>query len=271
VIYDRLVRLFREYYKDCFDSGMIAEYRVDYKGTSLPVWYARCAQGETRGTIVVSGGFDCYKEELIPVILYFADRGFDTYYFEGPGQGEVLLKSKLPMTHEWEKPMGAVLDRFNLSDVTLIGLSLGGYLAPRAAVYEPRIKRVVAWGTMYDFYRVVSTRRGVVLGAFIDVLTVLKLAPVLNFLVSIKMRFDPYIFWGVDHGMHVMGASTPYESNLQSRPAFVGDVQNHAEIGSGRWSATEALHRFLQSPPASASPPTGVTSSRFGLSSDMCA
>lgn len=211
VIYARLVRLFREYYKDCFGGNMIAEYHADFDGVSLPVWYARSAQDKSKGTIIITGGFDCYKEELVPVILYFADRGFDTYYFEGPGQGEVLLRSRLPMTHEWEKPVGAVLDRFNLKDVTLIGLSLGGCLAPRAAAYEPRIKRVVAWGTMYDFYRVVSTRRGKVLAAFIDALMALKLAPLLNLLVRISMRTDPYIFWGVDHGTHVMGVSTPYE------------------------------------------------------------
>jgi predicted esterase YcpF (UPF0227 family) len=33
------------------------------------------------------------------------------------------------MTHEWEKPVRAVLDYFALEDVTLIGVSLGGYWA----------------------------------------------------------------------------------------------------------------------------------------------
>jgi predicted esterase YcpF (UPF0227 family) len=36
----------------------------------------------------------------------------------------------------WERPVKAVLDYFNLEDVTIIGASLGGYLAPRAAVFE---------------------------------------------------------------------------------------------------------------------------------------
>lgn len=210
VIFDKLVSLFRESYIECFEKNIIEEYTIPYENVSLPVWYAKHKNTASKGAVVITGGFDCYKEELVPVLLFFADNGFDTYYFEGPGQGEVLLKSKLPMTLKWEKPVKAVLDRFGLDDVTLIGLSLGGYLAPRAAVYEGRIKRVIAWGAMYDFYRVVSTRRGLVLAAFIDIMMALKLAPVLNFCVKIMMKIDAYIFWGVDHGMHVMGASSPY-------------------------------------------------------------
>lgn len=211
IIYNKLVALFRNYYIECFDKVIITEYRADYENISLPVWYARHTSGDSKGAVVISGGFDCYKEELIPVILFFADQGYDTYYFEGPGQGEVLLKSNIPMTHEWEKPVKAVLDTFGLDNVTLIGLSLGGYLAPRAAVYEKRIKRVIAWGAMHDFYKVVITRRGKTLALFINIMVALKLAPVLNLLVNIKMKFDSYIFWGVDHGMHVMGQSTPYK------------------------------------------------------------
>ncbi len=209
-LYDKLAGLFRECYKEYFDNKVIEEYRVRYESSSIPVWRVKHNNGVSKGAVVMTGGFDCYKEELIPAILFFADKGFNTYYFEGPGQGEALLKSKLPMTHEWERPVKAVLDRFGLEDVTLIGLSLGGYLAPRAAVYDSRIKRVIAWGAMYDFYRVVSTRRGVVLAAFIDVFMALRLAPVINLCVKFMMKVDAYIFWGVDHGMHVMGVSTPY-------------------------------------------------------------
>ena len=51
----------------------------------------------------------------------------------------------MKLTHEWEKPTSAILDYFNLSDVTLIGISLGGFLCLRAAAFEPRISQVVAF------------------------------------------------------------------------------------------------------------------------------
>lgn len=155
------MRLFRAYFAEFFADGSIVEKSVAYDGISLPVFYA-AHQGTSgsRGTILMTGGFDCYKEELIPVILTFAQAGYDFYYFEGPGQGEVLHRYRYPMTYEWEKPVAAVLDSLSLSDVTLIGLSLGGYLAPRAASREKRITRAIAWGTMYDFLDVVCSRRG---------------------------------------------------------------------------------------------------------------
>jgi|LSQX01.1.fsa_nt_gb alpha-beta hydrolase superfamily lysophospholipase len=210
-IYDKLVVLFRETYKEFFDNKTIIEKEVAYDGIKLPVYYIPYRSGKkSKGTILLTGGFDCYKEELIPVMIFFADQGFDFYYFEGPGQGEVLQKYHYSMTHQWEKPVKAVLDTFNLSEVTLIGLSLGGYLAPRAAAYEPRIKSVIAWGAMYDFYDVVSTRRGAGLAMFIHLMTALRFSGLFNFIVGIKMKKDAYAYWGIDHGMHVMGVSSPY-------------------------------------------------------------
>ncbi|MBU0991942.1 MAG: hypothetical protein KJ737_05560 [Proteobacteria bacterium] len=42
------------------------------------------------------------------------------------------------------------------------GISLGGYLAIRAAAFEPRIKRVVAMDVMADFFECFSSRAGAV-------------------------------------------------------------------------------------------------------------
>ena len=68
--------------------------------------------------------------------------------FEGPGQGGVMRLQGMHFTHEWEKPVKAVLDTFDLNNVTIIGISLGGYLAPRAAAFDKRITKVVAWSVL---------------------------------------------------------------------------------------------------------------------------
>ncbi len=210
-LYDRLTGLLRRIHADRFASGALRELRVPYEGIMLPVWHAvPPSDVPIRGTILMTGGFDCYKEELVPVFLSFAEQGYRFYYFEGPGQGEVLNRQHHAMTHAWEKPVRAVLDALELEDVTLVGLSLGGYLAPRAARGEGRIRRVIAWGTMHDFYDVVSTRRGWATALFIRTAVALRLAPVLNGLLALKMRRDAYTAWGVRHGMHVMGQRTPY-------------------------------------------------------------
>ena len=64
------------------------------------------------------------------------------------------------MTPEWEHCTGAVLDFFVLDDVTLIGVSLGGYLATRAAAYEKRISRLVMYDLIYDFYGAILSKMG---------------------------------------------------------------------------------------------------------------
>lgn len=210
-IYDKAVYLMREHHSDYFKNQRIRESHVSYGTGYLPAWHATSKTAESKGSILFTGGFDCLKEELVPVLIYFSDAGYNIYYFEGPGQGEALAKEKIAMTHEWEKPVAAVLDHFKLDDVTIIGLSLGGYLAPRAAIFEKRIERVVMWGIMYDFFDVVTSRRGRLLELFLRTMLSLKLLFIVNAIVSIVMKKDAYTHWGVDHGMHVLGASTPAE------------------------------------------------------------
>ena len=70
--------------------------------------------------------------------------------FEGPGQVEVLEEGRRSMTPHWHKPVRAVLDGYGLDEVTLLGISLGGCLAIRAAAFERRVKRVIAFDAMTD-------------------------------------------------------------------------------------------------------------------------
>ncbi len=124
---------------------------VPYEGTYLPCLRLLADKNNKKGNLVIHGGFDSYKEELYPLIKYFAKRGYDVVVFEGPGQGEASRKCNLPMHHHWEKPTSAVLDYFDLNDVTLLGISMGGYLCFRAAAFDSRIKRVVASSVAYDY------------------------------------------------------------------------------------------------------------------------
>jgi pimeloyl-ACP methyl ester carboxylesterase len=117
-----------------FESGWLPAYRL------MPI--------KPKGTLVVFGGFDSYIEEWLPAALVFRDAGYDTILFEGPGQGAALELAHLTMSHEWEKPVKAVLDYFHLDAVTLMGFSLGGGLVIRAAAFDPRVRWVIAYDIM---------------------------------------------------------------------------------------------------------------------------
>ena len=111
---------------------------------------------------MLGGGFDSILEEYYPNFAEAAfKRGYSVLAYEGPGQGQALRKYGLTYTPEWEKPVKAVLDEFlhthaKPSKIVLIGMSMGGYFAPRAAAFEERIDGVVAYDTCYDFGEVAS-------------------------------------------------------------------------------------------------------------------
>lgn len=187
-----------------------ARSSVPYEGGSLPAIRVE-AWGEERGVILIHSGFDGLVEEMYPLMGAFAAAGYAIIAFEGPGQGAALRTHGLHMPFDWEKPVSAVLDHFKLSSCTLIGMSLGGYLAPRAAAYEPRIKRVVAWGAMFDFFDVYRRRLGSAKFTVLSKLLELNLSGVVNPLIEKAMQKEDILKWAVTHGMHVSGTKTPYD------------------------------------------------------------
>jgi pimeloyl-ACP methyl ester carboxylesterase len=208
--YDRFIELFHECFSDDFKTGKVVEEKVPYEGINLPVMRIRGTTKEKKGTILIHGGFDSFIQEFYALMTYIRDSGYEIIAFEGPGQGEVLMRYGLPMTHEWELPVKAILDHYHLEDVTLVGVSLGGYLGPRAAAFEKRISRVVAFNVLYDFYRCFLKKRGPVLGGIIRTLMALRARPVINGLARMRMRRDFLVNWMIEQGMRVYGATDPY-------------------------------------------------------------
>jgi len=77
-------------------------------------------------------------------------RGYHVLSFHGPGQGASLRLHGHAFRPDWEVPVARVLDfaerdgRLAGGPFILMGLSFGGYLAPRAAAHEPRLHALVA-------------------------------------------------------------------------------------------------------------------------------
>jgi 2,6-dihydroxypseudooxynicotine hydrolase len=132
--------------------------RVPYGGTTLPAYLHAPAGEATEGPppcVIMVNGADSVKEEYHYWAGSFAERGIAALTFDGPGQGEMV--GTLPMHPErWEEPVGAVIDHLEglgSVDPTRVGLwgsSLGGFLAARAAAFEPRIRAAVSLGGFRD-------------------------------------------------------------------------------------------------------------------------
>ncbi len=182
-------------------------HRVPADGCVLRAY--RFEATSPRGRLVLFGGFDSYIEEWWPMFRHLNGLGFDLTVFEGPGQGACIEEDGVAFSPEWERPVRAILDHFNLEAVTLIGLSLGGGLAIRAAASEPRVSRVVAIDILTDFLEVVLRQTSPVVRAALRALLVIKARGIVDALVRTQMRRSPVVEWGIRHGMHVMGADSP--------------------------------------------------------------
>ena len=204
--------LFYEYYKDYFigEHPIVEQYNVPYEDVKLPVMHVT-PEGTNKGVIVLHGGNDLYFEEFFFPMLYLKSQGFEVYLFEGPGQGGVVRLQNKHFTHEWEKPVKAILDFFNLDDVTIIGVSLGGYLAPRAAAFDERITKVVAWSVFPCFLDVVIGKQTPKLKSIFNFLMSIKAKFIINKIFAKKAKSSQVIDWGLKHGMYAYEADSAYD------------------------------------------------------------
>jgi len=127
--------------------------------------------------------------------------------FEGPGQGAALKKSGLPLTHEWEKPVRAVLDHFRLDNVTLLGISMGGWMCFRAAAFEPRITRVIASSIAFDYMQIPSLPVQF-LARFL-----LQFPGLMDYLAGLKMKASYQERWGINNLMYITKIPSPVEAS----------------------------------------------------------
>ena len=132
--------------------------KIPYEGTTLPGYFCRPdASPKPRKTIILQTGFDGTGEELYLEVAFFAlKRGYNVLIFEGPGQGGALREQHLYFRPDWEKVVTPVVNyaltrpEIDPKRLTLWGISMGGYLAPRAAAFEPRLAALIANTGIYD-------------------------------------------------------------------------------------------------------------------------
>ncbi|MGB0384314.1 MAG: alpha/beta fold hydrolase [Ardenticatenaceae bacterium] len=206
-LYDKFIDLF---YNDLFANEPIERVTIPYGDAYLPALRVPALLSSKnqikRGTIVIHGGFDSFMEEFYCMATRFAPLGYEVIMFEGPGQGGALKEYGLPLTYQWEKPTKAVLDYFDLHDVTLLGISMGGWLCLRAAAYEPRIKRVIALSIAYDYMKIPPKP--------IELFArwLLQYPKLMNVMAEWKMKMMPQEKWGVDNLMYISKTETPIEA-----------------------------------------------------------
>jgi dipeptidyl aminopeptidase/acylaminoacyl peptidase len=107
--------------------------------------------------VVFLGGADSYAEEL----FFFggaalAERGITVIVADTPGRGSTLRHKNVVSRPDYEVPAGRVLDSLEALEYVdpdrmgVVGVSLGGYYAPRLAAVDDRVRACVCWCACYD-------------------------------------------------------------------------------------------------------------------------
>jgi pimeloyl-ACP methyl ester carboxylesterase len=217
--YDRFMDLFEKIHPEVADRRSTAPYGDQSLSViDIP------AEGEEKDVIVACSGFDGLIEEMYEGMFDFANAGYRVILYEGPGQGAALRRSHMPMDHEWEKAVSAILDYLQIESCTLLGVSLGGYLAPRAAALEPRVKRLIAWGAMYEFIDCFRPRMGDETFAGLMGLVDAGEQDVVNKLLTASMADNATTRWSITHGVHTCGGETPFDFLNWARKLHLRDV-----------------------------------------------
>jgi alpha-beta hydrolase superfamily lysophospholipase len=220
------------------------QLEIPYGQTSLPGYLFRVNDNPTpRPLVILVGGYDGTAEEL-----YFSNgaaalaRGYHVLAFDGPGQGAALLQRRLVMRADWDQVVTPVLDfalrqpGVDAERVALIGLSLGGFLAPRAASVEHRLAACIADCGSYDLFEAALRRMPPPLA--VGFMQGRPRATAILRAILGRLQHRPTAGWALRRGMLVHGAADPIEYLEMTReytlkrhaaritcPTFVGNAE----------------------------------------------
>jgi dienelactone hydrolase len=131
---------------------------IPYGGRSFPGLFVKGHGAGPRPCVVFCNGLDSVKEMIyLSVRDDLAIRGVSCLMVDQPGVGEALRLSGLCAIAESEQWAAAAVDYLETRrDVDhrrlgVMGWSLGGYYAPRAAAFEKRFKLCIAWGANHNW------------------------------------------------------------------------------------------------------------------------
>jgi len=203
--------------------------KIPYEGTVLSGYFCSAAQkGRRAPTIIIHQGFDGTIQELY--LSYGKDavrRGYNCLMFEGPGQGGVIRRQGLPYRHDWEKVVTPVVDyALKRKDVDpkriiLYGISMGGYLASRAAAYDHRLAALIANSGILDNWAQSYERAGMKREELIKFIE--DKPEEFNTMCMEAMKTNITTFWGLTNGLWTFAVKTLAELNLKQSKYNVAD------------------------------------------------
>jgi pimeloyl-ACP methyl ester carboxylesterase len=209
------------------EFGKLSQYSVEpleipFEDQQLPGYFIKPDDRDVqRPTLIVFGGGDSSGEESYFYIGKAAvDRGYNVLQIEGPGQrGTVHMNPGSVFRPDYEVSVKAIIDyvlkrpEVDPGRLAIYGLSYGGYIVLRGAIFDKRVKACVAnpgWLDMYTFFR-----KG--LPAFTHNMSMVNAARVLQLLSKI-WKLGEYatqqfrMIYGVDTALEIFETMKKYDN-----------------------------------------------------------
>ena len=208
---------------DCYKTACglfdlpIEAVEIPYGEHTLPGYFHRGgAAAGARPTVIMHSGFDGSAEEMhFMGARAAAERGYNVLAFDGPGQFGPLHRDGLTFRADWEKVVTPVFDfvaarpDVDPRRIALMGISLGGELAPRAAAFEHRLAACIANDGIYDYGALALASAPPDQRAdFAQGLRAAE-APQIDKALEALMKANPTARWGLAHGMYATGTASP--------------------------------------------------------------
>lgn len=139
---------------DCYHnylklSNLNGEYiEIPYGDSYLPAHYYKSPVAtENAPLMILTPGRDTFAEDTAWIYRQALKRGINCLVYDGPGQGFALRMNKIPFRYDIENVITPIIDYclknfdgIDENNIILFGISFGGFLVPRAAIYDKRVK-----------------------------------------------------------------------------------------------------------------------------------
>jgi alpha-beta hydrolase superfamily lysophospholipase len=174
--------------------------------------------------VIMHTGFDGSAEEMHFMGARAAvERGYNALAFDGPGHFGPLHREGLTFRPDWENVVTPVVDfalrrpEVDARRIVLMGHSLGGVLAPRAAAFEKRLAACIANDGIYDYAAAtILARVPLAERAVFEQQLKAEHAPEIDEALAGVMETNPTVRWALSQGMYAMGAATPRQYGAAS-------------------------------------------------------
>jgi hypothetical protein len=234
--------------------------QIPYEATTLPAYFCKSpAATGPAAVLLFQEGRDGWAEDGRFIADEAMKRGFHVLLFDGPGMGQVIRLQGLPFRPDWEHVVGPVVDyaisrpEVDPARIGYLAVSMGGFLGPKAAAHEHRIKVLIAnpgvlsWAAIYE--------------GFLDQLDP-SLLPLLDtneaeFNARIQQYMDASSFlrWGMLDSMWHHGVGTPAALIRELRKYQLGasaaEITAHTlvvDAEAEEWGQSQAFFDALNAP-----------------------